>query len=150
MTDPETTTSPAEEPVDVAEIMRQIRRQIAERREHEDDRELDRALAEVNERWNRIHEPLKLAPAASLPGRAWELLRTRIHHEVRGYLDAMIFRQTEFNSAVVRALNSLARRDRSPGANPEVEALRDELIQLREELRQLREQVEQPAAGSRQ
>jgi len=133
--------APEEAPVDVAAIMRQIRKNIAERREREDDRELDRALAEANERWSKIHEPLRLPPAGSLPGRAWELLRMRLHHEVRSYLDPMIFRQTEFNSAVVRALNSLARR--GPAANPEVEALRDELIQLREEVRRLREQVEQ-------
>lgn len=139
--------APEGEPVDVAAIMRQIRKNIAERREREDDRELDRALAEANERWGSIHEPLRLPPAASLPGRAWDIFRTRLHHEVRGYLDAMIFRQTEFNSAVVRGLNSLARRERAPDHGPEVEALRDEVIQLREELRRLREQVEAAQAA---
>jgi GT2 family glycosyltransferase len=142
MTTPDN-AAPQEEPVDVAAIMRQIRKNIAERREREDDRELDRALAEVNERWSGIHEPLRLPPAASLPGRAWDVFRTRLHHGVRGYLDGMIFRQTEFNSSVVRALNSLARRERAPNVGPEVEALRDEIIQLREELRRLREQVEE-------
>lgn len=89
-----------------------------------------------------IYEPLQLPPSGSLPGRAWDLLRTRLHHEVRGYLDTMIYRQQEFNSAVVRAINSLARRADAGGPSPEVEALRDEIIQLREDVRRLREQVE--------
>lgn len=139
--EPMSTPTSESESVDVAAIMRQIRRQISERRERQDDRALEQALRDANQSWDKVFAPLQLPPAGSLPGRAWELLRTRLHQEVRGYLDAMIFRQTEFNAAVVRALNALSRRGDAPAADPEVEALRDELIQLREEVRQLRERL---------
>jgi GT2 family glycosyltransferase len=142
-TSPETATPAPEaepvEPVDVAAIMRQIRLQISERHEREGDQALTEAMRDVNERWDKVYAPLSLPPARSLPGRAWELLRVRLHQEVRAYLDQMIFRQTEFNGAVVRALNTLARRSDTPAASRELEALRDELIQLREQVRLLRE-----------
>jgi len=132
---------PVDDPVDVAAIMRQIRRQISERRDHQDNHDLDNALHSVNTGY-AIYEPLRLPPSSSLPGRAWDVLRVRLHHEVRGYLDTMIYRQQEFNAAVVRSLNSLARRAAASDVSSEVEALRDELIQLREQVRLLREHVE--------
>jgi cell division protein FtsB len=58
---------------------------------------------------------------------------------VRGYLDPMIYRQTEFNAAVVRALNSLSRRSQYGASEAELESLRDEIVQLRERVRQLEE-----------
>ncbi|NJN16764.1 MAG: glycosyltransferase family 2 protein [Oscillochloris sp.] len=143
---PETTLTKAEpvndEAADVAAIMQQIRRQIGERRVRDDDRELDVALSQTNEQWNKVYEPLHLPPAASTIGKGWEVLRRRIHAEVRSYLDPMIFRQSEFNGGVVRALNSLARRYRSVVHRNELESLRDEVIMLREEVRRLREVVE--------
>ena len=138
---PPPSPEPADDPVDVAAIMRQIRRQISERRDHQDNHDLDSALHVVNASY-AIYEPLRLPPSSSLPGRAWDVLRVRLHHEVRGYLDTMIYRQQEFNAAVVRSLNSLARRAAASDVSSEVEALRDELIHLREQVRLLREHVE--------
>jgi GT2 family glycosyltransferase len=138
---PPPSPEPVDDPVDVAAIMRQIRRQISERRDHQDNHDLDSALHVVNASY-AIYEPLRLPPSSSLPGRAWDVLRVRLHHEVRGYLDTMIYRQQEFNAAVVRSLNSLARRAAASDVSSEVEALRDELIHLREQVRLLREHVE--------
>ncbi|NJM07997.1 hypothetical protein HC891_20105 [Candidatus Gracilibacteria bacterium] len=137
-------TTPLEsytDPADVAAIMRQIRRKIEERQSRDTSGELDQALGLVNSGYN-IYQPLSLPPAASLPGRAWDIFRMRLHHEVRSYLDAMIFKQTEFNSATVRALNNLARRSRYSASTSEVESLRDEIIVLREEIRRLREEMQ--------
>lgn len=128
--------------VDVAMVMRQVRRQINERQGRQIDQDLLHALDTANQQWNSIYEPLQLAPAASLTGRLWERLRQHLHHEVRGYLDRMIYRQTEFNSSVVRALNSLMRRSSFAASTAELESLRDEVIQLREQVRQLQELLE--------
>jgi GT2 family glycosyltransferase len=137
-------TTPLEsysDPVDIAAIMRQIRRKIDERQSRDTGGELDQALELINHGYN-IYQPLSLPPAASLPGRAWDVFRTRLHHEVRGYLDTMIFKQTEFNTGVVRAINNLTRRSRNSASVAEVESLRDEIIVLREEIRRLREELQ--------
>jgi O-antigen chain-terminating methyltransferase len=119
--------------------MRQVRRQIAERRGLQADRELAEALDRLNQRWDSVYEPLHLSPSRYAIGRVWDVLHTRLHNEVRSYLDPMIYRQTELNANIVRALNSLAQRNRLlPGAD-ELESLRDEVIQLREQVRQLEE-----------
>lgn len=132
-----------EEPVDIAAIMRQVRRQISERHALRDTGELAQALDQLNERWDKVYEPLHLAPARAAIGRVWDVLRVRLHNEVRGYLDPMVYRQTELNANIVRALNQLSQRNRAqPGAD-EIEALRDEVIQLREQVRQLEELVQQ-------
>jgi GT2 family glycosyltransferase len=136
-----TATQAHSDPVDVAAIMRQIRRKIEERQNRDTSGELDQALGVVNSGYN-IYQPLSLPPAASLPGKAWDVFRIRLHHEVRSYLDSMIFKQTEFNSAVVRVLNNLARRSRNHATSAEVESLRDEIIVLREEIRRLREEMQ--------
>ncbi len=124
-------------PVDVAAIMRQVRRRISERQGPKVDQEIAQTLDVVNQQWDKVYEPLHLPPSQSGLGRAWNIFRTRIHHEVRGYLDPMIYRQTEFNSGVVRTLNSLARRSQFAANEAEIESLRDEVIQLRERIRQL-------------
>ena len=80
----------AEEPVDVAAIMRQVRRQIAERRGLQADRDLADALDRLNQRWDSVYEPLHLSPSRYAIGRVWDVLRTRLHNEVRSYLDPMI------------------------------------------------------------
>lgn len=67
------------------------------------------------------------------------MLRNRLHHEVHSYLDPLIFRQTEFNGSVVRALNTMARRLRGVAPAAEFEALRDEVALLREQVRLLQE-----------
>lgn len=126
--------------VDVAAIMRQVRRQISERQGHQVDHELAQALNTTNEQWDKVYEPLHLAPGHSLPGRLWDVLRMRLHQEVRSYLDPMIYRQTELNSSIVRALNNIARRSSFFARATEIEALHDEIIQLREQIRQLQEQ----------
>ena len=64
-----------------------------------------------------------------------------MHNEVRAYLDPMIFRQTEFNSSVVRALNILFRRGQAVASAHEIEALRDEVIRLRAQVQQLEEKL---------
>ena len=69
------------------------------------------------------------------------MFRARIHGEVRAYLDPMIFRQSEFNGAVVRSLNSLSRQRRNAVDRAELEGLRDEVILLRDELRRLRDEL---------
>jgi hypothetical protein len=129
-------------PVDVAAIMRQVRRRISERQGPKVDQEIAQTLDVVNQQWDKIYEPLRLPPSQSRLGRAWNIFRTRIHHEVRGYLDPMIYRQTEFNSGVVRALNNLARRGQFAANEAEIESLRDEVIQLRERIRQLEMRLE--------
>lgn len=135
---------PVPEPaVDVTAIMRQVRRQISERQGNQVGQDLHIALDRANQQWDQIYAPLALSPPTSFSGRLWNWLRVRLHHEVRGYLDAMIYRQTEFNASVVRALNSLARRSNFTASTAEVEALRDELIQLREEVRQLQGRSEE-------
>ncbi len=132
---------PAPPPVDVAAIMRQVRRQISERQNSQTDYDLQAAVDALNQQWDKVYEPLNLPPSTSLPGRAWEQLRTRLHSEVRSYLDPMVFRQTEFNANLVRALNNLLRRTGATASSAEVESLRDEIIQLREQVRRLQEQL---------
>jgi GT2 family glycosyltransferase len=127
------------EPVDVAEIMRQVRARIVERQGRQSDAAVDQALGDANRLWDKVHTPLTLPAGGSPLSRAWELLRNRMHHEVRSYLDPMIFRQTEFNGSVVRTLNSMARRLRSVAPAAELEALRDEVTLLREQVRRLEE-----------
>ena len=137
---------PAPEPepaVDVAAIMRQVRRQISLRQRKQTDYDLQAAIDALNQQWDRVYAPLELPASATLTGRAWAQLSTRMHHEVRSYLDPMIFRQTEFNANLVRALNHLLHRTSSSASMDEIEALRDEIIQLREQVRQLQEQYEQ-------
>ncbi len=129
-------------PVDVAAIMRQVRRRISERQGPKVDQEIAQTLDVVNQQWDKVYEPLRLPPSQSQLGRAWNIFRTRIHHEVRGYLDPMIYRQTEFNSGVVRTLNNLARRSQFAANEAEIESLRDEVIQLRERIRQLETRLE--------
>jgi GT2 family glycosyltransferase len=130
---------PAGEPVDVAEIMRQVRARIAERQGRQSDTAVDQALGDANRLWDQVYQPLSLPPHGSPLGRAWEALRSRLHHEVRSYLDPMIYRQTEYNGSVVRALNTIARRLRGVAAAAELEALRDEVALLREQVRRLQE-----------
>lgn len=126
-------------PVDVAAVMRQVRERISERQGRQVDQELGANLARANEQWDKAYEPLQLAPSRSPLGRGWDVVRNRLHHEVRGYLDPMIFRQTDFNASVVRTLNNLVRR--APANTAELENLRDEVIQLRERIRQLEERL---------
>lgn len=128
------------DPVDVAAVMQQIRRRISARQHERTDAELGAALHQANEQWNRVYEPLNVAPTRSFIGSVWRFFSVRLHREVRSYLDPMIFRQSEFNASVVRALNNLARRE-LPDTGDDVEALRDELIQLRERVRQLEDQA---------
>lgn len=138
---PALTNAPEPEPpVDVAAIMRQVRRQISVRQSKQTDADLQAAIDALNQQWDRIYAPLELPPSASLAGQAWLQLSTRLHHEVRSYLDPMIFRQTEFNANLVRALNHLFHRTTSSASVDEIEALRDEIIQLREQVRRLQEQ----------
>ena len=129
-------------PVDVAAIMRQVRRRISERQGPQIDHEIAQTLDVANQQWDKIYEPLQLPPLRSRLGRIWNLLRLHLHHEVRGYLDPMIYRQTEFNSSVVRTLNNLARRGQFAAPEAELESLRDEIIQLRERIRQLEARLE--------
>ena len=131
-----------EAPLDVAAIMRQIRRKIDERQVRASSGEIEQALARANQQWNTIFEPLRLPAASFALGRFWNIVRVRFHHEVRGYLDPMIYRQTEFNSSVVRVLNGLFHRTQVLGVQAEIEALRDEVIQLREQVRRLEERLE--------
>ncbi|NJO04902.1 MAG: glycosyltransferase [Chloroflexaceae bacterium] len=142
-TTPEAEPSQAPAVPDVTEIMRQVRRQIAERQGRNVEGDLRAALDALNQQWNTIYEPLHLAPGASQLGRLWEVARTRFHHEVRGYLDPMIYRQTEFNANTVRALNNMLRRSEFAASTVELESLRDEVIQLREQVRLLQEQLDQ-------
>ncbi len=128
-------------PVDVAAIMRQVRRRIAERQGPQVDTELGVTLHTLNTQWDKIYQPLHLPPVAGILGRVWNVVRGRIHFEVRSYLDPMIYRQTEFNAAAVRAFNSLSRRNQYGASEAELESLRDELVQLRERIRQLEERV---------
>ncbi len=121
--------------------MQQIRRRISARQHERSNAELSAALHQANEQWGKVYEPLNVAPARSLIGVVWRFFSVRLHREVRSYLDPMIFRQSELNASVVRALNHLARRE-PPDTGDEVEALRDELIQLRERVRQLEEQAQ--------
>jgi GT2 family glycosyltransferase len=131
----------APDPVDVAAVMQQIRRRISARQHERSNAELSAVLHQANEQWGKVYEPLNVAPARSLIGVVWRFFSVRLHREVRSYLDPMIFRQSELNASVVRALNHLARRE-PPDTGDEVEALRDELIQLRERVRQLEEQAQ--------
>lgn len=135
-----TTPQVPPDPVDVAAVMQQIRRRISARQHERTDAEMHAALHQANEQWNRVYEPLNVTPARSLVGSAWRFFSVRLHREVRTYLDPMLFRQSEFNSSMVRALNALARRAPADVSN-DVEALRDELMQLRERVRQLEEQM---------
>jgi O-antigen chain-terminating methyltransferase len=134
---------PAEPPVDVAAIMRQVRRQISERQGRQIDHDITTALHHANQQWNAVYEPLNLPSVSSVQGWAWHRLRDRLHAEVRSYLDPMIYRQTEFNASVVRVLNNLMRRSSFAATTAEVESLRDELMQLREQVHKLQEQREQ-------
>jgi hypothetical protein len=129
-------------PVDVAAIMRQVRRRIAERQGPQTDNELAQALHTLNAQWDKIYEPLRLPPMGGIVGRVWNILRGRLHWEVRGYLDPMIYRQTEWNAAAVRAFNSLGRRSQYGASEAELESLRDEIVQLRERIRHLEERLE--------
>lgn len=137
-------SEPVEPTVDVGAIMRQVRRQISERQGRQIDHELMTALDQANQQWNSVYEPLNLPPAASVQGWAWQKIRDRLHHEVRSYLDPMVYRQSDFNASVVRVLNNLMRRSNFAASTAEVESLHDELIQLREQVRQLQEQHRQP------
>jgi GT2 family glycosyltransferase len=136
-------TPPEPQPVDIAEIMRQVRARIAERQTRQHDTSLDHLLGDTNRLWEQVYEPLNLPPSTTPIGRVWETFRSRLHHEVRSYLDPMIFRQTEFNGSVVRTLNQIARRMRNVAATAEVEALRDEVTLLREQVRKLQEAIAQ-------
>lgn len=129
-------------PIDITAIMRQVRRRVSERQGPQVDQEIAQTLHIVNQQWDKVYEPLHLLPVQSRLGRAWDMFRTRLHHEVRGYLDPMIYRQTEFNSGVVRTLNSLARRGQFAASEAEIESLRDEVMQLRERIRQLEARLE--------
>lgn len=142
------TTGPEEQPggangeaVDVAAVMRQVRRVVSERQGRQTDQELMQNLHLVNQQWDKIYEPLHLPPARSPLGKLWDVVRMRFHREVRGYLDPMMFRQSDFNASLVRTLNLLARRSSTITTSDEVEALRDEVIQLRERIRQLEERI---------
>ena len=128
-------------PVDVAAIMRQVRRRIAERQGPQVDNELGQTLHTLNGQWDKIYEPLRLPAARGVLGRVWNVVRSRLHHEVRGYLDPMIYRQTELNAGLVRALNSLSRRGQYGASEAELESLRDEILQLQEQVRKFEERL---------
>ncbi|MBA3943691.1 MAG: hypothetical protein H0X37_03920 [Herpetosiphonaceae bacterium] len=130
-----------ETPVDITEIMRQVRRKISERQGRQSDDELSQNLHLANEQWDKSYAPLHLSPSRSGLGKAWDVVRLRLHHEVRGYLDPMIFRQSEFNGTLVRVLNILSRRFNNGATVAEIESLRDEVIQLREQVRRLEERL---------
>jgi hypothetical protein len=130
-----------DEPVDVAALMREIRRRAEARERLPGDEGLAQALAAANRQWDKIYEPLRLPPARSSLGPLWSKLRASLHQEVRSYLDPMIYRQIELNASVVRALNSLAQPAQGAASAAELEALRDELSRLRERVRQLEEKL---------
>ena len=130
-----------EDTIDIAEIMRQVRMRIAERQDHASARDLPQVLEYANQQWDKVYEPLQLPRLRSPLGRVWDIARLRFHNEVRSYLDPMMFRQTEFNSSVVRALNMLFRRGQSVVSAHEIEALRDEIIRLRTQVQRLEEKL---------
>lgn len=140
-TEPMLLAETPETPVDVAAIMRQVRLQINARQGRSTERELLQALEHLNRDWDKIYEPLNVSPSRYALARIWDALRARLHSEVRSYLDPMIYRQTELNAQLVRALNNLFQRSQLHASTSELEALRDELIQLREHIRQLEERT---------
>lgn len=151
--------------LDVEQIMAEIREQIAQRqRDGELDQpelssygvfqaippDLEGGMHEINVRWNRIYEPLDVTSRLPLIGPAWAAVRRRLHGEVRAYLDPMIWRQTEFNAAVVRSLNALVRELYKGTLTRELKALTREVFYLRKEneaLKQRLQDLERPGPG---
>ncbi len=72
--------APAHTPVDIAEIMRQVRRKISERHDRQSADELCQKLHLANEQWDKCYSPLHLPPSRSGLGKAWDVARLRLHH----------------------------------------------------------------------
>ncbi|MBN1484463.1 MAG: hypothetical protein JXA37_07045 [Chloroflexia bacterium] len=152
--------------LDVEGIMAEIREKIAQRQKEGDvtgapelssygvfqviPPDLEHSMHELNERWNKVYEPLSVRSRIPLFGQLWAMVRRRLHGEVRSYLDPMIWRQTEFNAAVVRSLNIAVQYLYQGALTREVQALIREVNYLRREneaLKQRLQRLEEPDAG---
>lgn len=147
-----------EEILDVEAIMEEIRGEIALRRQQGELEEPDLSLyrplltmppgleedqKELNTRWDGIYEPFEVRSRTPLLGRLWAAVRGRIHGEVRTYLDPMVWRQTEFNAAVVRTLNVLVRELYGGPLANNLQALNREVTRLQKENQALKERLQQ-------
>jgi len=114
--------------------------------------DLEDSMHELNVRWDQIYEPFAVTSRIPVIGQAWAVVRRSLHGEVRAYLDPMVWRQTEFNAAVVRSLNTLVRELYKGPLTRELQALGHAVFQLREEneaLKQRLQRLEQPDTGER-
>ena len=151
--------------LDVEQIMAEIREEIARRQRSgelaEPDLrayrlfqsappELQASMHEINTGWNRIYEPLTVRSRLPLLGTLWAAVRRRLHGEVRAYLDPMVWRQVDFNAAVVRSINALVQELYGGPLAANLQAMNRELLSLRREVQALRKQLrEQHASAAR-
>ena len=144
-------------PLDVEQIMAEIRADIAHRQQRGELEEpelggyrpfqsippdLMESQKECNTRWNQIYEPFEVRSRLPLLGRLWAALRRSIHSEVRSYLEPMVYRQIDFNAAAVHGLNALVRE---LYGGPRAKNLRDlnrEVLALRRQLQELQARVQ--------
>jgi O-antigen chain-terminating methyltransferase len=96
---------------------------------------------EVNLRWNQIYEPFVVSSRTPLLGRLWAAVRSRLHGEVRSYVDPMVWRQTEMNAALVRSLNVLVQELYGGPLGKNLQALNREVLNLRQEIQGLKERL---------
>lgn len=151
-----------EDALDVEQIMAEIREEIAHRRQSgelvEPDLrtyrpfqsippELEAGLYEINTCWNRIYEPWTVRSRLPVLGTLWAAVRRRLHGEVRAYLDPMVWRQVDFNAAVVRSLNVLVRELYGP-LPTNLQAMNRELLSLRREVQALRKELQELRAAA--
>lgn len=152
MTDPEE----IEDALDVEQIMAEIRQEIARRQQSGElaepelrayrpfqniPPELEASQHAINTGWNRIYEPLEVRRRMPLLGHLWAAVRRRLHGEVRAYLDPMVWRQVDFNAAVVRSLNVLVRELYGGPLATNLQAMNRELLSLRREVQALRQEL---------
>lgn len=149
-----------EQSVDVAEIMREIRETLAQRRAERGTPapilpdlslpldEQEGGVLGVGAR-KSLHKASQLAEAIyvdypirwrnPIVGRAWAVVRRKIHGEVRTYVDAMVARQMAFNSAVVRVIQRLVEHLEARRAEDRIAALEEEVERLRQRIAELDE-----------
>ncbi len=105
--------------------------------------ELDRHLKTLNETWERLYEPTPEVTKGKTPlvNNLWASMRQQVHKEVRAYLDPMIYRQSELNSAVISVLNILTQGFYGGSLARSLMALYREVAELRREVARLQEEV---------
>lgn len=155
-------TENGESAVDVTEIMRQIRETLVRRRmergtpapilpdlglpsgtggEGTLDIAAHKALHQASQLAEDIYVDYPIEWRNPILGRAWAIVRRKIHGEVRTYVDAMVARQMAFNVAVVQVLRQVVEHLEHPTVESRIVELTAEIESLRRKVSELEEQI---------